>query len=341
MKHLHTLLLSLFATATTAAVAQQAAVVNLYSSRHYNTDEALYKNFEKATGIKVNRVEAGEDALMERIKTEGDKSPADLFITTDVGRLWLAEQAGYFQKTDSKVLNDVIPKSLRHPDGLWYGFSVRARVVFYAKGKVDPKTIANIEDLADPIHKGKVCSRSGGHVYSRSLMGSLISANGADKSEAWAKGVVANFARQPKGGDTDQIKAIAAGECQLAIGNTYYFARLMKSDKPEDKEVVSKVGVVFPNQANRGSHVNISGGGVLKHAPNKANAIKFLEYLASPEAQEYFANGNNEYAAANNKTASNPALTALGDFKREALDLAAIGKHQTTAQQIYDRAGWK
>jgi iron(III) transport system substrate-binding protein len=336
-----TLLCSTALLALSQSAFAQQPVLNLYSSRHYNTDEALYTNFEKKTGIKINRVEAGEDALLERIKTEGDKSPADVLLTVDVGRLWRAEQAGYFQKTDSKVLNAAVPESLRHPDGLWFGFSVRARPIYYARGKIDPKSIANYEDLAKPEFKGTICSRSGGHVYSLSMMGSIIQANGADKAEAWAKGVVANFARQPKGGDTDQIKGIAAGECQIAIGNTYYFARLMKSNKPEDKEVVDKVGVVFPNQANRGAHINVSGGGVLKYAPNKAAAVQFLEYLVSAEAQEYFANGNNEYPASTNTIASNPALKGMGEFKREVLNVTVLGKNQALAQQIYDRAGWK
>ncbi len=319
----------------------QQQVLNLYSSRHYNTDEALYANFEKKTGIKINRIEAGDDAILERIKSEGDKSPADVLITVDAGRLWRAEQAGYLQPVKSKTLEELVPAALRHPDGLWYGFSVRARPIYYAKGKVDPTTIKDYEDLANPIHKGKVCSRSGGHVYNLSMMSSIIQAAGAEKAETWAKGVVANFARQPKGGDTDQLKAIAAGECQIAIGNTYYFARILKSDKPEDKELANKVGVIFPNQSGRGTHINVSGGGVLKYAPNKESAIKFLEYLASPEAQEYFANGNNEYPINSNKVANNKELASMGEFKRDTTNVTVLGKHQTQAQQIYDRAGWK
>ena len=318
----------------------QEKVLNLYSSRHYQTDEALYANFTKKTGIKVNRIEANEDALLERLKNEGARSPADVLVTVDAGRLWRAEQMGLFQPVKSAVLAERIPGELRHPDGLWFAFSVRARPVFYLKGAVDPKQIRDYEDLADPKWKGKVCIRSSSNMYNLSLMSSMIAGIGPVKAEEWARGVVANFARSPKGGDTDQLKAVAAGECQVAVANTYYYVRLMKSAKPDERAVAEKVGVIFPNQSGRGTHVNVSGAGVMKHAPNRDSAVKFLEYLASAEAQAYFANGNNEYPAAG-KVHDNRELASLGEFRKDSLNVTVLGKNQAAAQQIYDRAGWK
>ena len=325
-------------TAAVSAQAQQK-VLNLYSSRHYQTDEALYANFEKATGIKINRIEGPEDPLIERMKSEGVKSPADVLVTVDMGRLLKAQQLGLFQPVRSAVLEQKVPPELRAPDGTWFGFSVRARPIYYAKARVDAAQITDYESLADPKWKGKVCTRSGMHPYNLSLMSSMVAANGVEKAEAWARGVVANMARPPKGGDTDQIKAVAAGECDVALGNTYYFARMMRSDKPEDRTVVERVGVIFPNQGNRGAHINISGAGVAKYAPNRENAIKFLEYLTSPEAQNYFANGNNEYPVIG--SADNPQLKLMGAFKRDPLPMDMVGKNYAVAAQIFDRAGWK
>jgi len=318
----------------------QDKVLNLYTSRHYQTDEALYTNFTKLTGYKVNRIEAGDDAIVERMKQEGARSPADVLMTVDAGRLWRAEQAGLLQPARSKLLDERIPSELRHPDGLWYGFSLRARPIFYAKGRIDPKTIANYEDLADPKLKGKVCIRSSSNVYNLSLMSSMIAAVGPERAEQWARGVVANLARQPKGGDTDQLTALAAGECDVAVSNTYYYVRLLKSSKPEERAVGEKIGVVFPNQGGRGAHVNISGAGVAKNAPHRDAAVAFLEYLASPAAQAYFANGNNEYSVAG-KAVDNRELAALGEFRKDSLNVSLLGRNQAAAQQIYDRAGWK
>lgn len=323
-----------------AAFAQDK-VLNLYTSRHYQTDEALYQNFTRATGIKVNRIEAGDDAIIERMKQEGARSPADVLVTVDAGRLWRAEQAGLLQPATSKILQERIPGELRHPEGLWYGFSLRARPIFYAKGRVDPATLRDYEDLADPRHKGKVCIRSSSNVYNLSLMSSMIAAAGPEKAEAWARGVVANMARQPKGGDTDQLMALAAGECDIAVANTYYFVRLMKSSKPEEKAAAAKIGVMFPNQSGRGAHVNISGAGVAKHAPHREAAVRFLEYLASPEAQAYFAGGNNEYPVVGTLAAANRELASLGEFRKDSLNVSLLGRNQAAAQQIYDRAGWK
>lgn len=341
MKLSHLLVTLSLILATAPAAFAQDQVLNLYTSRHYQTDEALYRNFTNATGIKVNRIEAGEDAIIERMKQEGARSPADVLVTVDAGRLWRAEQAGLLQPARSKILQERIPAELRHPDGLWYGFSLRARPIFYARGKVDPATIRNYEDLADPRHKGKICIRSSSNVYNLSLMSSMIAGVGPEKAEAWARAVVGNMARQPKGGDTDQLMALAAGECDIAVANTYYFVRLMKSSKPAESAAAGKIGVVFPNQSGRGAHVNISGAGVAKHAPHRDAALKFLEYLASPEAQAYFAGGNNEYPVAGKADASNRELASLGQFRKDSLNVSLLGRNQAAAQQIYDRAGWK
>ena len=319
----------------------QEKVLNLYSSRHYETDEALYTNFTKRTGIKINRIEGGEDALIERVRNEGDKSPADVLITVDAGRLWRAEQFGLFQPVKSKVLDSRLPAAYRHPDGLWFGFSARARIIAYSKERVKPGEIASYEDLANPKWKGKICTRSASHVYNLSLMSSLVNYLGEAKTEEWAKAVAANLARAPRGGDTDQLKGVAAGECDLALSNTYYYVRLLKSQKPDEKAIADKVGVILPNQRDRGTHMNISGAGVLKHAPNRAAAVLFLEYLASDDAQNYFANGNNEWPVVASANPNNAALLSLGKFKRDSLNLSAIGKNQPTAQKIADRSGFK
>jgi iron(III) transport system substrate-binding protein len=319
----------------------QEKVLNLYSARHYHTDEAFYANFTKATGIRINRIEASEDALMERIRSEGERSPADVFLTVDAGRLWRAEQAGLLQPVRSALLEARIPANLREPGGHWFGFSMRARVIAYHKAKVKPDEVQSYEDLAGAQWKGRVCTRSSSHVYSLSLMGALMEHLGEAKAEDWARAVRANLARDPKGGDTDQIRSVAAGECDVAISNHYYYARLARSAKAEDKAVVEKVGIVFPNQKSWGTHVNISGGGVLKHAPNRDAAVKFLEYMASDEAQRYFADGNNEWPVVAGVKTENPALAALGSFRADQLNVAALGRNQPSSQKLYDRVAWK
>jgi iron(III) transport system substrate-binding protein len=322
-------------------VAAQDNVVNVYSSRHYQTDEALYSGFTKQTGIKVNRIEAGEDALIERIRNEGARSPADVLITVDAGRLWRAEQLGLFQPVKSALLESRIPESFREPAGHWFGFSMRARVIAYNKGKVQAGEIRTYEQLADPKWKGRVCMRSSTNIYNLSLMGALIDHLGVDKAEAWAKGVRANLAQEPKGGDTDQLKAVAAGQCDVTVSNQYYYARLARSQKPNEREVAERLGIVFPNQASWGTHVNISGAGVLKHAPHREAAVKFLEYLASDQAQRYFADGNNEWPVVAGIKLDNPVLNALGEFKRDRLNVAVLGRNQPDSQRIYDRVAWK
>ena len=333
-------ILACLAAASVPAGAQEK-VLNLYSSRHYQTDEALYSDFTRQTGIRINRIEAPEDALIERLRNEGAASPADVLVTVDAGRLWRAEQLGLFQPVKSAALQARVPEHLRHPDGLWFGFSTRARVIVYNKDVVKPGQIRSYEDLADPKWKGKVCMRSSSNVYNLSLAAALISHAGEQKTEEWARGVVANFARAPKGGDTDQIKAVAAGECALTLANTYYYARLVKSSKPDERDAVAKTGVLWPNQDGRGTHVNISGAGVLKSAPHREAAVKFLEYLAGNDAQLYFADGNNEYPAVKSAAIDNPALTGLGSFKADTLNVSALGRNQPEAQKVYDRAGWR
>ena len=317
----------------------QEKVLNLYSARHYQTDEALYANFSQQTGIRINRIEGKEDELLERIKNEGANSPADVFLTVDAARLAKAHELGLFAPVASKTLESRIPAHLRTED--WYAFSTRARVIVYNKGSVKPEDVQNYEDLANPKLKGKLCSRSGSHPYNLSLMASIIAHQGEARAEELARGMVANFARSPKGGDTDQIKAVSAGECGVAISNTYYVARLMRSTKPEDQKVMARIGVIWPNQGSTGTHINVSGGGMLKNAPNKEAAVKFLEYLASDQAQRYFADGNNEWPAVDSVKLANPALESLGKFKADKLPVKNLAMYQAKSQIIFDRAGFK
>ena len=311
--------------------------VNIYSSRHYDTDLALYTDFTKQTGIKVNRIEAEADALIERIVNEKDYSPADLLITVDAGRLWRAEEAGILAPVDSATLNERLPANLRHPDGLWFGLSTRARVIIYNKNAGAPEGLTTYEDLADPSLKGEICMRSSSNIYNISLLSSIIAHDGADAAEDWTKGVVANFKRDPQGNDSANIEAVANGECGVSVVNTYYLARLSETD--EGKAMMGKIGVIFPNQDTTGTHVNVSGAGLVKTAPNRENAIKFLEYLTSDSAQKYFANGNHEYPAVKGIEATS-AVEALGTFKSDTLGADVIGKNQRRAIEIFDRAGW-
>ena len=333
-----------------AAAQAQEQVLNLYSARHYSTDEALYNNFTKATGIKINRVDADDAGIIARLKAEGSASPADVILLVDAARLWRGEQDGLFLPIKSKLLEDAIPANLRAAPAAdggipWFGFSTRARVVVYDKVRVKREDVDTYEELGDPKNKGKLCIRSGAHPYNLSLFGAVTEHLGPEKSEAWLKGMVDNMARAPKGGDTDQIKAVAAGECQIGVTNSYYLARMMRSNNPEDRAVVEKVGVVFPNQNSWGTHVNIAGAAVARHAKNQANAVKFLEYLASPSAQNYFANGNNEWPVAKGVNTDNPALKSMtggsGQFKSETIPISAVGANQVKVQQMLDRVGFK
>ncbi len=322
-----------------AALAQTAPVLNIYSARHYQTDEALYSNFTKQTGIRINRLDGQEEQLVERIKNEGASSPADVLITVDAARLEIADQAGLFAPHRSKVLESRIPETLRTPN--WVAFSTRARVIVYNKVAVNGAFVQTYEDLANPRLKGQVCVRSGSHPYNLSLGAAVISHDGEAKAEQWARGLVANFARAPKGGDTDQLKAVAAGECGVALSNSYYVARLMRSTKPDDQEVMSKLAVVWPNQKTWGTHINVSGAGVIKTAPNRDAAVKFLEYLASDEAQAYFADGNNEWPVVKSVKTRNPALEKLGDYREDSLPIGQLAATTVQAQKVFDRAGWR
>ncbi|HZF78810.1 MAG TPA: Fe(3+) ABC transporter substrate-binding protein [Rubrivivax sp.] len=346
----HTLRLcgALALSLATLSTQAQERVLNLYSARHYQTDEALYENFTKATGIKINRVEADDAGLLQRLKAEGAASPADVILLVDAARLWRGEQDGLFQPVKSAVLEQRIPAQYRggvgtHDGGAapqWFGMSTRARVIVYDKTRLKPGDVDSYEKLAGPAAKGMFCVRSGSHPYNLSLFGSMLDHLGPQATEAWVKGLVANMARDPKGGDTDQIKAVAAGECGVALSNSYYVARLLRSSKPEDRAVMEKVGVVFPNQSSWGTHVNIAGAAVARHAKNRDAAVQFLEYLASDSAQRYFADGNNEYPVVAGLKA-NSALQSLGSFKSETVPIAKVGANTVQVQQMLDRVGFK
>ncbi len=325
--------------AALAAPAFADGEVNLYSSRHYDTDESLYSDFEKATGITVNRIEAGADALIERMKAEGANSPADLLITVDAGRMWRAAEADLLAPVESETLESRIPAALRHPDGLWFGVSTRARIVFYAKDRVEepPQTYA---DLADPRYEGMICTRSSSNIYMLSLLAAQIEHQGAEAAAAWAEGLWNNRARDPQGGDTDQLRAIVSGECDIAVANTYYFARAIRKEVSGLSGSTDQIGWVFPDQDGDGAHVNVSAAAIAKHAPNRENAIRFLEYLASDAAQEYFASGNDEYPVVEGVDVS-ASVTELGDFVADDLNLSVLGENQAEAQAIYDRIGYE
>ncbi len=336
---------TLLAAAALGANAQDKTL-NLYSARHYQSDEALFSNFTKATGIQINRIDSDDAGVVTRLKAEGAASPADVVLMVDAARLTRAKADGLFQPVKSELLRQRIPAHLRDGDAdggpQWFGFSTRARIIVYNKASVQRADADTYQELGDPKNKGKVCTRSGSHPYNLTLFGAMLQHLGPQATEAWLKGMVDNMARPPKGGDTDQIKAAASGECQVVLSNSYYLARMMRSTKPEDVEVVSKVGYVFPNQDSWGTHVNVAGAAMAKHAKHPAEAVKFLEYLASDEAQIYFANGNNEWPAVPGvKISDNPALTAMGSFKVDALPIAQAGANQAQVQQMLDRVGYK
>ena len=349
-RNLTVLSLAIYAVATglfSSPVLADDHVINLYSARHYPTDELLYSDFTKATGIKINRVDSDDAGIIARLKAEGSASPADLILLVDAARLWRGEVDGMFLPVNSKTLEAAIPATLRSKptkDGTaWFGLSTRARVVVYDKLKIKREDVDTYEELGDPKNKGKLCIRSGSHPYNLSLFGAMTEHLGADKTEAWLKGMVDNMARAPKGGDTDQIKAVASGECGIAVSNTYYLARLMRSTNPADIALMERVGVVFPNQQSWGTHVNVAGGAVARYSKNQANAVKFLEYLISPAAQNHFANGNNEWPVVQGLKLDNPALQAMtgGSFKSELLPIRIVGMNQIKVQQMLDRVGFK
>ncbi|MGS2744833.1 Fe(3+) ABC transporter substrate-binding protein [Halomonas sp. LS-001] len=314
--------------------------VNVYSARHYDSDEALYQAFTDETGIEVNVIEGDSDQLIERIQREGIASPADIMMTVDAGRLWRAEQEGIFQSVDSEVLNERLPESMRHPEGKWFGFSQRTRVIYYNRENFDPSQISSYEDLADPQFEGQVCIRSSNNIYNQSLLASLIEHHGEEGAQEWAEGVVNNMARDPEGGDTDQIRGVASGECDLAVGNHYYYVRLLHSDDDADREAARKVGIIFPNQEGRGTHVNVGGAGLVANSQNPENGIRLLEFLASDEAQEMFAQGNYEFPAVAG-VKKTPVLESWGNFKKDDLNISVLGENNPEAVKIFDRVGWR
>ncbi|MBW3558459.1 MAG: extracellular solute-binding protein [Proteobacteria bacterium] len=316
--------------------------LNIYTARHYDADQQLYAGFKEATGIEVRTIDGNPAQLVERMKAEGPASPADVVLMADAGALWRAEDAGLLQPTQSAVLSERIPANLRDPAGRWFGFARRARVLVFSKAVAPPDGQAAYADLADPRFRGRVCVRSSDNVYNLSTLAALTEQWGRDRASAWARGVVANMARPPQGGDIDQIRAVAAGQCDVALANSYYWIRLARSQNPADKAAADRTVMVFPEQAAGapGALVNISGGGVAANAPNRANAVRFLEYLTSPEAQAILAEANNEYPAV--QGAETPqAVRPYADFRPAALPVAVYGRRQAEAQALFDEAGWR
>ncbi len=331
-----------FAATLTALIATSAAAegeLNLYSSRHYDTDERLYSDFEEATGITINRIEGKADELIARMKAEGANSPADVLLTVDSSRLARAKSEGILQPVESAILEERIPANLQDEDNQWYGFSQRARIIFFDKADV-ANPPATYLDLAKPEYKGQICIRSSGNIYNQTLLSSIIANHGAEEARKWAEGVAANMAREPQGGDTDQLRGIVSGECEIAVANTYYMARAMRKDVKGLSADIEMIGVQFPAQEAEGAHMNLSGAGVAANAPNKENAIKFLEYLASDQAQVYFSNGNDEYPAVEG-VALAENVAALGEFKADEVNLSEAAKNIPEAQKIYNEVGWK
>ncbi len=331
-----------FAATLTALIATSAAAegeLNLYSSRHYDTDERLYSDFEEATGITINRIEGKADELIARMKAEGANSPADVLLTVDSSRLARAKSEGILQPVESAILEERIPANLQDEDNQWYGFSQRARIIFFDKADV-ANPPATYLDLAKPEYKGQICIRSSGNIYNQTLLSSIIANHGAEEARKWAEGVAANMAREPQGGDTDQLRGIVSGECEIAVANTYYMARAMRKDVKGLSADIELIGVQFPAQDAEGAHMNLSGAGVAANAPNKENAIKFLEYLASDQAQVYFSNGNDEYPAVEG-VALAENVAALGEFKADEVNLSEAAKNIPEAQKIYNEVGWK
>tara|TARA_B100001287_G_scaffold13021_2_gene9764 strand:+ start:883 stop:1905 length:1023 start_codon:yes stop_codon:yes gene_type:complete len=321
---------------------QEIQEVNLYSQRHYAVDELQYKNFTEKTGIKVNVVKANADQLIERLKNEGDDSPADLFITVDAGKLYNARQAGVLQKISSENINENIISDLRDPDGFWAPITYRSRIIVYSNDRVKKSDLNSYEDLANPKWKGRLLVRSSSNAYNQALMSSLVANLGSENTEKWSSAVVGNFARDPKGSDRDQVKAIAAGQGDIAIVNSYYIGLLLASEKEEEQNAGNSVSVFFPNQGegDRGSHINISAIGLTKSSPNKKNAIKLIEYLTSEEAQEVYVNNSYEYPA-NSLVEPSDIVKSWGNFKIDKLNLNALGEFRPEALKIFDKTGWK
>lgn len=317
-----------------------AAEVNVYSARQEALIKPLLDRYTAETGVKVNLVTGDADPLLQRLRAEGDNSPADVLLTVDVARLIRAKELGVLQRVQSAVLDQAIPETYRDPDGQWYGLSLRARVVVYAKDRVDPAELSTYAGLADPKWKGRICVRSSQSTYNQGLVAALIAHLGAARTEAWARDLVANLARPPQGGDRDQVKAVASGQCDLAIVNTYYLGGMLASDQAAERDAAAKVAVFWPDQAGDGAHVNVSGAGVTRAARNRDEAVKLLEFLAGEAAQSWYAEANNEYPVRPG-VAMSEALRGFGEFRADALPLSQLGALSAEAVLLMDRAGWK
>lgn len=314
--------------------------LNVYSARQEHLLKPLLEKFTAANGIKVNLVSGKADALLKRLESEGQNTEADLFITTDAGRLHRAKAAGVLQPVQSQSLTAMLAPQLRDPEGYWFGVSKRARPIMYVKGKVDPSSISTYEQLADEQWKGRICIRSSGNIYNQSLVAAMIESNGEQATETWARGLVANLAREPKGGDRDQIKAAVAGECDLVVANTYYLGGMLTGEVEKDRETAGKIGIIWPNQNDRGTHVNVTGVGVTAASQNTAAAIQFIEFMLSAEAQSHYALENVEYPVIAS-VAQSDTLKSWGEFKADALILSRLGELNADATRLMDRAGWK
>ena len=339
----YTLFLSLILAACTASTPEDRPAmrtVNVYTHRHYDADKQLFATFTERTGIRVQVIQAGDDELMARMEAEGQRSPCDVFITADAGRLGLAKQRGLLQPVQSTVLQERIPAHLRDADDQWFGLTLRARVVAYDRNKVDPAELATYQDLTAPRWKGRLLVRSSENVYNQSLLAAIIAHDGPDAAEAWARGIVANLARAPKGGDTDQLLAIAEGIGEVAIVNSYYVGKVLAGNDPAQAKARAVLGVAFPSWGDHGTHVNVSGAGVARHAPDREAAIALIEFLSGPEAQQLFAEANMEYPVLHG-VATAPVLRDLGTFKQDTLDLSALARYNTEAVKRAAAAGWK
>ena len=315
-------------------------LVNIYSARKEALILPLLERFREETGIEFQLVTGKADALLKRLEIEGEATPADLFITVDAGRLQRAKDAAILQSVDSETLTETIPPHLRDADNYWFGLSRRARTIFYSKERVDPMALSTYEDLVSEKWRNRLCIRSSNNIYNQSLVASLIEHLGIEQTQQWAEGLVANFARKPGGGDTSQLQAIAAGQCDVTVVNSYYYGRLINSDDPKDTAVAEKIGIFWPNQENRGVHINVSGAGITKHAKHPETAKKLLEFLVKPESQTWYAEVNNEYPVSPNAPTSD-TLIAFGEFKSDTLDLTRLGERNLEALQLMDRAGWQ
>jgi len=315
-------------------------VVNVYSHRHYTADQPLFKKFEDSTGIQVNILKAGADELINRLELEGENSPADILITVDAARLHRAKVKGLLQSVSSSTLNTAVPENFRDQENTWFGLTTRARIIAYSKERVDPTDLGTYEDLTNPKWHGKILVRSSANVYNQSLLASIIAAKGADAARSWASGVVKNMARTPKGNDRDQIRAISDGIGDIALVNSYYIGSLANSSDPADREVAQAVGIHFPNQIDRGTHINVSGAAVTANAPNKYNAILLIEFLTSIESQQVYAQNNYEYPVRQDTSLAS-ILASWGEFKSDPLPLSSLGEYNASAVALFDEVGWR